>query len=124
MRLDLAAAQVVDRLRTAGIAADVDPRNLDPPAVWVQLAQVDTPRKFKAGHYAATWNLTCIAPDAGTTDALRALGELSDTLAATFGTVTGGTALGIILPSGPDPLPGLQWQVALICSDDTPKKGP
>jgi hypothetical protein len=117
MRFDVAAGQVVARLRAAGLAAAVDPRDLDPPAVWVQLADVDLSR-FKAGQYLATWNLTLIAPDSGTSQALATLGRLSADLVDAFPTIRTGQALGVILPGGPDPMPAMQYTVQLVCTDD------
>jgi hypothetical protein len=123
MRFDSAAQAIVDRIKAAGMSAAVDPRDLDPPAVWVQLAGLDLTR-FGAGWWASSWTLTAVAGDAGTSDALKSLGQLSDTLVATFDTLRGGTAVGVVLPAGPDPLPGMQYTVDLRCRDDDPAPPP
>jgi hypothetical protein len=116
MRLDLVAGQIVDRLATAGLAATVDPRDLDTPAVWVQLNSLDLPR-FKAGYWAATWDLTIIVADTGTTQAMATLGTMADQLLSAFPHAAGGTPAAILLPGGPDPMPALQFTVHLLCTD-------
>ena len=119
MRLDLAGAEIVAKLAAAGVPAALDPRDLDPPAVWVAVDTADT-RRFGAGQWKSTWRLTVVAGDTGTGQALRTLGDLSDRLAACFGTLGEGQAVPIILPGGPDPMPALQYTVDLVCTDDTP----
>lgn len=74
-----AAHLIRDELRAAGVRADLDPRNINPPAVWIQLREVEN--LLAAGARMVTFRLFLIVGDAGTEQALAALDQLLDATA-------------------------------------------
>jgi hypothetical protein len=118
MRIDIAAGLIVDKLTAGGIRATVDPRDLNPPAVWVVLDEA-TYNKFGPRHiWVGRWQLWAVAGDAGTMQALRTLGVLSDDIRAVFPTITNGQPASLVQPSGGDPWPAIQWTLTLQATDD------
>ena len=116
MRIDQVADAIVAKLKAAGLPASVDPRDVNPPAVWVQLDRVAFDRFDIA--WSGDWILWLIAPDAGTAPALRTLGALADQVWAVYPTITAGAAQAITLPAGGDPLPALRFSLHLKATDD------
>jgi hypothetical protein len=117
VQIDAAAAAVVDRLKAAGLVATLDPRDLNPPGVWVQIETVRRDR-FDADTWSGEWVLLAIAPDVGTAGALRILGELVAKIYTAFPTAADALAQSVTLPSGGDPLPAFRVPLALKASDD------
>lgn len=65
-----------DQLVAAGVRAVLDPRDVNPPAVWIQLGGVEN--MLAAGTRLVTFRLFLIVGDAGTEQALAALDQLLD----------------------------------------------
>lgn len=106
MTVDLAGAvaDVVDRLKAAGIRATADPRDLNPPAVYV--APPELSFRFAKLTYDASWTLAAVVPNVGRKQALDLLGPLIESVLAVFPAITGGRAVdltGGLDGGGPQP---------------------
>jgi hypothetical protein len=113
MALRAALDDLVAALREAGIPADLDPQNLTPPAVWVQLESIA--HSLLDGGLVLRCRLYAIVGDApaGTVlDNLDALlGEVLDVVTPNADRDT--EVAGVLLPDTPNPLPALQLTVDL-----------
>lgn len=118
MRIDQAADLVVARCRAAGLRAALDPRDLNPPCVWVQLAGFDLAPGFGPCGWVGEWVLWAVAPDAGTAAAYRTLGDLVDKIHTAFPTVTAGLTQALTLPAGGDPLPAIRLTLTAKATAD------
>lgn len=101
-----AAAAIVDRLKSAGIRATVDERDINPPAVWVKPPTLN----FRYGKgWAAVWTLQAVVPDTGRNNSLAALGALIVKVqtAMDWAVVTA-LPIALIIPGGAAPLPGYE----------------
>lgn len=65
---------IVATLTAAGVRATDDPRNVNPPCVWVEPDTADRTARCRA---AATARLTAMVPGPANGDALRALDQLA-----------------------------------------------
>jgi hypothetical protein len=84
--LDGAVADVVDTLQAAGIRAAADPRDLNPPAVYV--APPELTFRFAKLSYDATWTLAVVVPNTGRRQSLALLGPLVAAVVAVFPAIT------------------------------------
>jgi hypothetical protein len=107
---------LVDALRAGGVPADLDPQNITPPAVWVQLESIA--HTLLSGGTVLRCRLYLIVGDApaatvlDTIDAL--LGSVLDVV--TPNTDTDTTTEVVALPDNPTPLPALRLTVDLPTS--------
>lgn len=120
MRFDQAAEAITEQLATVGLASSIDPRDLNPPCVWIDLSEIHNDR-LPAGSWSADWLLYCLAPNAGTAAAYAVLGEMTDLLRSVFHTVGAGQKQAVQLPSGGDPVPAIRWTVRLVATDNPPE---
>jgi hypothetical protein len=104
---------LVEALRGAGISADLDPQNLTPPAVWVQLESIA--HTLLSGGTVLRCRLYLIVGDnpAGTV-----LDHIDTLLYLVLGVVTPNTDTDtttetVALPDNPTPLPALRLTVDL-----------
>lgn len=77
-RIDVpaAVAAIVDELKTAGVAATAEPNVLNPPCAWVTARSVS--HDLFVGGGTVHLEVYLIAPDNGTSQALRTLTDLLD----------------------------------------------
>ena len=68
--------QLVAKLRTAGIAASTDGRDLNPPCAWVTVHDITTP--VLCGGIEVRADVCLIAGDAGSPQSVAALSDLLD----------------------------------------------
>ena len=104
---------LVAALREAGIVADLDPQNLTPPAVWVQLESIA--HSILSGGMVLRCRLYLIVGDA---PAGTVLDNLDPLLGSVLDVVTPNadvdtTVAGVLLPDTPTPLPALQLTIDL-----------
>jgi hypothetical protein len=108
MDLAAAVATVVDRLSAAGIRAVSDPRNVNPPCVYVPPPQVSW--RFPKGYADLVWAVVAVVPNSGRDPAIKNLGPLVgaavDALSAT--PVTVGRPKDIFGTDGAAPMPGYE----------------
>jgi hypothetical protein len=73
---DIAAAQasIVDRLKTAGIRATTDERDVNPPCVFVPAPAISY--RFGGQCWDGTYALVLVVPDGGRRANVQALGDL------------------------------------------------
>lgn len=105
---DKAVAAVVAELRAADIRASDDPRDLNPPCVWV------TPETIRqanlCGGVETVVGITLMARDSGSTSATEALAALLDSVLGAVEVDGDLTAQSVTLPSG-GPLPAFTGQL-------------
>lgn len=98
---------LTDRLIRSGIRVATDARDLNPPAVLVTPPTVTN--RFKAGTWAAEWQLLLVVPNSGTRPAL---GQLSELLALVVTALDGepvtATPYALTVDGESDPLPAYQ----------------
>lgn len=116
--LAAAAADVVDQLAAAGLAATIDPRDLNPPGVWVQLANVRPAYLATGAAYDADWYLYLIAPNIGTGQEFAVISPLADQLLAAGWALADGQTIAVTLPDGADPYPSLRFTLTTHCTED------
>lgn len=112
MSIKSAVQDLVDALNAAGVPASADAQEVNPPAVWVQLASIAHDRLDGGGTFRL--RLYLVAPDAGTTAALDTFAEwLPQVLAVvTPNTDVDTDAVSVSLPDNPStPLPALQLTI-------------
>lgn len=107
-RLASAAAEILDALRSAGIRASIDPRDLDLPAVWITPETISTPT-LSGEPLLITWTAYAITPDTG--DPTDHFSRLVDDLAGIFPGIVFHSAGIVVANQSPDPLPSLQFQI-------------
>lgn len=103
-----AARHIRDQLVTAGVRATLDPRDLNPPAVWIQLREFSN--LLAAGARLVTFRLYLVVGDSGTEQALGALDQLLDAAAGAGWDWSAEPidTLALTLPAGGDPLPAMR----------------
>lgn len=102
MRLDEAAQVIVDRLKSQGIRATTDERDINPPCVYVRPPGL----AFRFGKgWDAQWAVVAVVPDNG--HALAALGPLVDEVQSALGIVTA-RPVSLQVPGGAAPFPGYE----------------
>jgi hypothetical protein len=112
MSVKTAVTDLVEAFNAYGVPAASDPQDLNPPAVWVQLASIAHDRLDGGG----TFRLRCylVAPDTGTDAALDTFAEWLPKVLAVVqpNTDTDTEAASVYLPDNPStPLPALQLTV-------------
>lgn len=118
--IDLAAATraLVADLVAAGISATTDPRDLNPPAVFVPPPTIEW--RFGKGAD-ATFEIVCAVPDSGTAGALPTVSALVDDVqTALRGAVTGGRAASFDSGTGGAPLPAYTLTLTRKLPERTP----
>ena len=100
-----AAGQILDTLRRADLNAHSDPRDLDPPCVWISPSRI-TPLTLD-GRSCIEWEAYLIAPDTG--DPLPHLEALATKATDALGPLTLTTTAITIANISPDPLPALTF---------------
>lgn len=114
MSLGATLGDLVDTLNAAGIETTLDPQNLNPPGVWVQLQSIQ--HNILAGQKTIRARLYLVAGDAPADVVLANLDEL---LADVESLVTPNTdvdteSVAVTLPNDSTPLPSLQLTVDLL----------
>lgn len=101
---------VVTLLRNNGIAASVDPRDLNPPCAWVSARSLPTSRLVMCGDRPIQIDVYLIAIDNGVEEALKSLTAMLDSALSVL-QPTGEVSLSeaITLPSGGGPLPAFRF---------------
>lgn len=104
-------SDVVYALTDEGITATIDPRDLNPPGVLVELESIA--HNLLCGSVTTRVRLFCVVPDTGAATALREAAEL---LTRVLGVVTPNTELdstyeAVVLPDSPTPLPAILLRV-------------
>jgi hypothetical protein len=106
--LDLAAAvaDVVGRLRAAGIRATADVRDVNPPCVYVPPPQI----AWAFGKVEMGWTVAAVVPATGRDIALKNLGPLIADVSTALATtpVTGGRPIDLGGVDGAAPLPAYE----------------
>jgi hypothetical protein len=101
-----AAADIVARLKSAGIRATIDERDINPPAVWVKPPVLTF--RFGKG-WAAGWTLQAVVPDTGRNNSLAALSTLIVAVQNAMGwAMVTATPIALLIPGGAAPLPGYE----------------
>ena len=101
------ARELIATLNAAGLLAETDPRNLNPPCAWVSPKQIG-PVTY-ADRIRITWDVYLIAPDTG--DPLPHLQDLAAAAMDVFGVVEMTTTGITVANLSPDPLPALTLEV-------------
>ncbi len=100
--------ELVDLIDEAGLRVTIDPRNVNPPAVWISPRQIT--HDILAGGGTLTVDLWLIAPDNGTPAAMKILSEmLTAVLSVVDPDAPTSLAESLALPDTPAPLPA--WRV-------------
>lgn len=98
--------ELVDLIDEAGLRVTIDPRNVNPPAVWISPRQIA--HDLLAGG-TVTVDLWLIAPDNGTPAALKVLSEMLDVvLSVVDPDAPTSLAESLALPDTPAPLPAFR----------------
>lgn len=98
-------------MRGVGLRAEVDPKRLNPPCVWVSLTNFQVARLD--GTAEATVQLTFVSPDHGTTSALDELTTMVSAAADVVDLIEPIETIAISLPNqGNTPLPALRTEIS------------
>lgn len=98
-----AMTDLQDQLTAAGVSACIDPRDLNPPAVWIRPPGI---RYTFGGGAELSWDLVAAVPDSGTSSAVAALDSLLQAAqSALGGAVTAAARTEVPAAEGSPPLP-------------------
>jgi hypothetical protein len=106
--LGAAATEIRDELAAAGLRVTLEPDEINPPCVWIQLKHLED-RHLAAGVVTAEWYVYLVAPKAGSENAYNALHVMRNAvlgLGWSFVGISEGVELTI--PGGGNPLPALR----------------
>lgn len=110
--LDFTAVDdLVEALRAAGLRADVDPAQLNPPCVWVNVTGLGD---HTLDGIQIRTRLVCIAPDQTHRRAMGVLAGLYNKVVSVVDPAGETTTQGTVLPDAPTPLPSLSVPFDLL----------
>lgn len=104
--------QVCETLKTAGVNATIDPRNLNPPCAWVAAQTLPVARRTMCGDMPMKVGIYLIAGDAGVPEAYATLNDLllkALTVLEQDGEIDLATSVSV--PSGGGPLPAFYFTI-------------
>jgi hypothetical protein len=103
-----AMADLADVLTAGGVRAALDTRDLNPPCVLITPPAVTL--RFADGSWAADWRVLCVAPSAGTRQALDTISDLVSRMQAALGGLpVSGSPYELAVDGQSDPLPAYQF---------------